>query len=166
VSPFYLTTQKEYQQNILHEILLVPKREWPFTHVRARTCVNDYSSVGARSTAWSTTCLRSSKPIDYHGFKSWWAYGIIGKVGLNFESMQTRSWRETRSKYVCLASDSKGDPCYLRVSRIGGKQRHVLWGHLSLLLNCTVTPQNLKFWNVTINSLNFKMFSQWIKICL
>jgi hypothetical protein len=45
-----------------------------------RTCAHlpkRTRDVGARSTTWSTSCLRSSKPLDWCEFKSYWTWGIV-----------------------------------------------------------------------------------------
>jgi hypothetical protein len=85
-SPFYLTcTKKEYLQIILHRMPLTPARIMPIdTHMW--TYVGQWASWGpsSRSTAWITSCLTSSKPLDHRGFKSWWALLLVGEVGLNF----------------------------------------------------------------------------------
>jgi hypothetical protein len=60
-----LTAQKEYQQDILHEILLAPTYEWPWAHV----CLRSFDAR-TRSTAWRTSCLWFSKPLYCRGFKS------------------------------------------------------------------------------------------------
>jgi hypothetical protein len=39
VSPFYLTPQKHYQQNILHRILLAPEHACSFAHMNCM-CIN------------------------------------------------------------------------------------------------------------------------------
>jgi hypothetical protein len=48
-------------------------------HVPTDTC-----GLSARSTTWSTSCLKSLKHIDCRGFKSEWALPLVGEMGPNF----------------------------------------------------------------------------------
>jgi hypothetical protein len=114
------------------------------------------SDVSAGSIVWSTNYLRSSNPLDYHGFKSWWTWGIIDEVGLNFETvLDDTRWKETCqyithlafgsnarrattsmspfsmkcktcSYYACLPSKAKGDLWYICVSPIGSSCPKIL----------------------------------------
>jgi hypothetical protein len=70
--PFTKLHKKDSQQNILHGMLLALARGMPIgTHTRTYVSRWARSEPGARSTAWSTICLRSSKPLYCHVFKSW-----------------------------------------------------------------------------------------------
>jgi hypothetical protein len=53
------------------------------THMNTYVLQCPTSGSTTRSTAWSTTCLRSSKPSDCHMFKIWWPCILAGEVGLN-----------------------------------------------------------------------------------
>jgi hypothetical protein len=67
------------------------------------------------STAWSTSCLKSSKPLDCPVFKNWWAWVLIDEVKLNLYNMldETR-WKETRPFGVCLTFGAmRGAPLVL-----------------------------------------------------
>jgi hypothetical protein len=71
---------------LVHKIVVL----WvPTAHVCVPTATQ---RACARSTAWSTYYLRSSKPLDYRVFKSWWAWVLVGKVGLNFKTMSSMLW--------------------------------------------------------------------------
>jgi hypothetical protein len=72
VSPLLHMPKKEYPQIILHGTVLAPTRSMTFgTHTRTYVCQWSLCMPGARSTAWSTSCVTSSKHLDCHGFKSW-----------------------------------------------------------------------------------------------
>jgi hypothetical protein len=53
--------------------------------------------------------------------------------------------RETHSYDACLSSQEKRDTLVLRASPISVKGRHMIWGHISLLLNCIKKIVNKKF---------------------
>jgi hypothetical protein len=62
-------------------MLLVLARGVPVgTHTRMYVCKWAHSGPDARSTAWSSFCLRSSKPLDYCRFKSWSSLLLVGEV--------------------------------------------------------------------------------------
>jgi hypothetical protein len=63
--------KKKCQQIILHTVLHVPSRNiWLFAHVHAHVQMATQHAKSF-STALSSSCLRSLKSFDYHGFKSW-----------------------------------------------------------------------------------------------
>jgi hypothetical protein len=71
-SPFYLIcTRKESIQIILHGYAPCANTQRARWHAYVKVRVpTDTFKAGARSTAWSTSCLKSLKHIDYCGFKS------------------------------------------------------------------------------------------------
>jgi hypothetical protein len=83
--PFYLIcTKKKAYRLFSMGMLLAPACG---VAIGTHTCTYVYQWApcghGARSTEWSTRCIKSSKHIDCRGFKSWWAWVLVGKVGLN-----------------------------------------------------------------------------------
>jgi hypothetical protein len=71
-SPFYLiSTRKESIQIILHGYAPCANTQRACWHAYVKVHVpTDTCRAGARSTAWSTSYLKSLKHIDYCGFKS------------------------------------------------------------------------------------------------
>jgi hypothetical protein len=67
--PFTSYAKKEYLQIILQRILLVPTRSMTVgSHTRMYVCQWSLCRPGARSTAWSTSCVTFLKHLDCHGF--------------------------------------------------------------------------------------------------
>jgi hypothetical protein len=78
--------KKEYLQLFSMRCPLRQHVACPLAHIRELMCAPTCSMLvgthtfvcvptgtcgpGARSTAWSTSCLKSSTPLDCHGFKS------------------------------------------------------------------------------------------------
>jgi hypothetical protein len=103
---------------------------------------------GSWSKTWRISCLKSSKHSDYHRFKSWWPWVIIGEVGLNFYTvLDEASWKETRPFGACLTFGSMQDtllqahlPCKWNkkcapstsVSNTRKRETRVLGAHLTL----------------------------------
>jgi hypothetical protein len=70
-SPFYLIWKKESLQISLRGDAPCANTQRAHWHTYVKVCVpTDTCRPDARSTAWSTSCLKSLKHIDYHGFKS------------------------------------------------------------------------------------------------
>jgi hypothetical protein len=76
---------------------------------------------------WSSKLLEIFEPVIRRGFKSWWAWGIVGEVGLNLycagmtqvQGRRTLSrcishltWKEMHFKYARLAFEAKGGTRY------------------------------------------------------
>jgi hypothetical protein len=67
--PFTSYAKKEYLQIILQRILLVPTHSMTVgSHTRMYVCQWSLCRPGARSTAWSTSCVTFLKHLDCHGF--------------------------------------------------------------------------------------------------
>jgi hypothetical protein len=84
-SPFYLiSTKKKAHRLFSTGVLLAPAHSVPVgTHTHMYVYQWAPYEHGARSTEWSTSCMKSSKHIDCRGFKSLWACVLVDEVGLN-----------------------------------------------------------------------------------
>jgi hypothetical protein len=51
-----------------------------------------HAACNAGGAAWCISCFRSSKPSVCRMFKSWWAWVLVGEVGLNFKIVSSLLW--------------------------------------------------------------------------
>jgi hypothetical protein len=71
VSPFYLTPQKRLSTEYSPWDAPCASMQRAHWHTYVHVCVPTSTyGPGARRTTWSTSCLRSSKPLDCRVFKS------------------------------------------------------------------------------------------------
>jgi hypothetical protein len=71
-SPFYLVYEKRIPTDHSPWDSSCANMQHARWHTYVQVCVPmDTCGPGARSTVWSTSCLTSSKHLDYHGFKNW-----------------------------------------------------------------------------------------------
>jgi hypothetical protein len=59
----------------------------PLEHIHARTCSNGHPAGLCKKHCVGTECLRSSKPLDSCVFKIWWAWVLVGELGLNIKTV-------------------------------------------------------------------------------
>jgi hypothetical protein len=88
----------------------------------------------ARSTVWSTDCLRSS--INCRVFKSLWAWVLVGEVGLNFKTVSSLLWPLVALKITVAMGPVKSSTPVATVIRPAWQQLNIATGAVMASARC------------------------------